>query len=243
MKQEQLSRETSSPLYQQIANQIKEQIINNQLAENEKLPCEMKLCEMYNVSRITIRKALSILSESGYLVSKRGIGSFVAPRFIERTYVPHKLMSYSQTCILQGKKPSTKVLGIEVIQTPAWVLERLTEDERYGRSIHITRIRYADEYPVMIEDNYYNTSFSDLIQKDLTGSLFALLNEMNRCPSSCMRQITIYLANENEAQLLNVDIGTPLLACKDVMRDQDGQALYCGKEIINPMRYKYTMEL
>ena len=243
MKLEALTRKTSSPLYQQIADQIKYQIISNQLAENEKLPCEMQLCEMFNVSRITIRKALSILSENGYLISQRGLGTFVAPKFVERTYEPHKIMSFSQTCIQQGKKPSAQVNTIAVVSTPTWINDKLQENERFTHAIHITRIRYADEFPVMIEDNYYNTSFSDLIQKDMTGSLFELFKEMNYFPSSCQRQINIYLANEKEAQLLDVDMGMPLLACLDIMRDQNNQFLFCGKEIINPKRYKYIIEL
>lgn len=65
------------PLYQQIYNQLKEDILTNQLKENDQLPTELELSESYQVSRITSKRALGELENEGLIYRIRGKGSFV----------------------------------------------------------------------------------------------------------------------------------------------------------------------
>jgi len=239
----QLEKNNPIPLYQQIANDIRQEIDSSRLTENARLPSEQALCKRYDVSRITVRKALSVLVEEGYLVSRHGIGSFVAPRKVARTFSTQSIISFTRTCIQQGRVPSSKVLGIEVVPVPAWVTARIKEDEASRQVIRIRRIRFADEHPVIIEENYFSLKYSDLLQKDLSGSLFDRLAEMGVYPASCLREMDIFQANAEEASILEVAQNTPLLGCRDVTRDQNGALVFCGKEIINPKRYKFIIQL
>lgn len=69
--------EAVMPLYRKIYLDIKQQINNNSLKSGDKLPSEQFLCEQYQVSRITVRKALKLLTDERLIVTVQGKGSYV----------------------------------------------------------------------------------------------------------------------------------------------------------------------
>src|SRR5699024_7470954 len=75
--------ETTLPLYQQVANKIKTDIISNDARDGEAIPTETKLAEMYEVSRVTVRRAVKILIEEGLIYSVHGSGTYVSGKKIE----------------------------------------------------------------------------------------------------------------------------------------------------------------
>ena len=68
---------TLEPLYIQILNQLKTQINNHQIKVGDKLPTEQELSKEYNVSRITAKRVLTELENEGFIIRKRGLGSFL----------------------------------------------------------------------------------------------------------------------------------------------------------------------
>ncbi|MDD3174648.1 MAG: GntR family transcriptional regulator, partial [Herbinix sp.] len=73
-----LNKDSSEPLYKQLVDEIKDQIAKGELKENERIFTELELSEKYDVSRITVRKAVTLLVDEGILVKQHGIGTFVA---------------------------------------------------------------------------------------------------------------------------------------------------------------------
>ncbi len=66
------------PIYLQIYEQLKSQIVAGKYAEGDLLPSENELCAIYNSTRMTIRKALQELVQDGYIYRKHGKGSIVS---------------------------------------------------------------------------------------------------------------------------------------------------------------------
>ncbi|MCI1276476.1 MAG: GntR family transcriptional regulator, partial [Pediococcus acidilactici] len=66
--------------YKQISEELIQQIESGEFTINSKLPSEKELCNQYDVSRITVRKALAELDEKGYITRRQGQGSFVKKR-------------------------------------------------------------------------------------------------------------------------------------------------------------------
>ncbi|MFT4004651.1 MAG: GntR family transcriptional regulator [Lacrimispora sp.] len=89
-------RDTVVPLYLQIAEDIKSKIRNEEIKANTRIPTELELSEMYQVSRITIRKALEILVDDEILVRKQRIGTFVSNKKMSRSL--NSFMGFSQSC-------------------------------------------------------------------------------------------------------------------------------------------------
>lgn len=73
-------RNSSIPIYKQLAEEIKEKIKRGELRPGEKLASEAQMLQLYNVGRLTLRNALSLLKEEGYLEKAQGKGSFVTER-------------------------------------------------------------------------------------------------------------------------------------------------------------------
>lgn len=78
-----ISNSSSVPIYQQIKNSIINQIMNDELKEDEAIPSIRNLAHDIKISIMTIKKAYDELEEEGYIVSKQGKGTYVAPKNTE----------------------------------------------------------------------------------------------------------------------------------------------------------------
>ena len=98
------------PLYFQLKNIIKSKIISNEFQGQERLPSEAELCSDYNVSRPTIRQALSELEKEGFIYRVRGRGTFVT----DRSGLQHlALKGTIENLIASGARDQDKDLGIQ----------------------------------------------------------------------------------------------------------------------------------
>ena len=102
-----LKRDAGIPLYQQLADKIKDQIAAGELKENEQLMTEMELSKAYNISRITVRKALELLVDEEILTKRQGIGAFVTGKKLLRSM--NTMMSFTQTCEMNGQKATSRL--------------------------------------------------------------------------------------------------------------------------------------
>ena len=78
-----ISNSSSVPIYEQIKNSIMEQIMNEELKEDEALPSIRSLALDIHISVMTIKKAYDELEKEGYIITRQGKGSFVAPKNLE----------------------------------------------------------------------------------------------------------------------------------------------------------------
>lgn len=235
-----LIREKGIPLFAQLADELRKQIQEGRLKENEQIPTEKELIAMYNVSRITVRKAIEILSDEDLLTSKQGMGTFVTGRRIIRSL--NTLMRFSQNCIQNGQKPGTKFLSADIVDAMPNDLKYLQLQEG-EKVIRIFRLRYCDDVPVMLEENHFSRKFAFLLSGDLTQSLFNTLSAHNVILKTGTKKIGICYATEDEAEKLGVKENEALLFMRDTCSDTDGNPVYYGKNIINADRYTYELQL
>ena len=78
-----ISNSSSVPIYEQIKNSIIEQIMNDELKEDEVIPSIRNLAQDIKISVMTIKKAYDELEQEGYIISRQGKGTFVAPKNTE----------------------------------------------------------------------------------------------------------------------------------------------------------------
>ena len=74
-----LSPTHPDPMYKQVTDQIKDAIASGDLKSNDRLPSVRELSEALNVSAITIKRAYQDLETDGFILTRAGMGSFVAP--------------------------------------------------------------------------------------------------------------------------------------------------------------------
>jgi GntR family transcriptional regulator len=135
------------PLYQQLQQAIREAIRSRVIGPDEALPPERDLAEEFQVSRITVRKALDGLVGEGLLMRRQGAGTFVASR-VEKSF--SKLSSFSEDMISRGRTPRSEWLKrAEGAVTPE---ESLVLGLSPGTPVYrFHRIRFADDAPMALE--------------------------------------------------------------------------------------------
>ena len=230
-----IKRDSKGALYSQVAEMIKDQIADGSLKANEKLRTEKELCTQYQVSRITIRKALEILCEEGLIYKKQGVGTFVSEKRLVRN--ANRMMSFTESCEINGQTASSKLIFAGLV--PAGVKQQRALGVNEGDSvICIRRLRYSDGVSIMVEDDYFQKSYAWLLGEDLLGSLHRILEKHNVKPVTGTKAISICYATKEEAELLDVRTGSALLLQKEIGYDEGHHVIYQSKSVINTNRYE-----
>lgn len=184
------------------------------------------------MSIITVRKAMDGLTRKGLIECKRGKGTFVSYRKLQRNM--KKLQSFSDMCHQMGVVPGAKMLENRFVSAPAPIAHRLGVDEE-SSVVYISRLRLADGVPVQIEKSYFPLQYAFLLEAKFDdNSLFDYLrNSRGVWVASSDKSIETSRITKEEASCLNLQKGDLQLCVKSTAFDANGQVLYAGVQIIN----------
>lgn len=135
-----LSLDSEIPLYSQLMGIIKRSITSGALKVGDLLPSEAELCRAYDISRNTVRQAIGALEEEGFVVRKRGKGTFVSDPNTRRKGVQY---SFTTEISQLGKSPSSTLVDFAVI-TPSPRIVALMGLEPGVKVYRFTRVRNVD---------------------------------------------------------------------------------------------------
>ncbi|MBO4782616.1 MAG: GntR family transcriptional regulator [Lachnospiraceae bacterium] len=228
-KEIKLNSDASNPLYVQLMQKIKNSISTGELKTGSRIQPEQELCSLYGVSRITVRKAITELEKEGILEKKQGKGTFVTVPAIHRKL--HAVNSFHDTCRMNGKKPSTRVLVLKTIVSGKQDVDELGVAPG-SRVIETVRVHFADRIPVILEENHFSMAYSYLLESDLNGSLYNLLSECGAEPAQATHVISLKNASKQVAGLLKIEENTPVLYLHEVIYDQKGRPLHTSSQYI-----------
>ncbi len=128
-------------------NEIKRKIIEKEYLEGNMLPSETQFMAKYNISRITVRNALALLEQEGYVYRIQGKGCYVAGNFRQQSL--DKIHSYTNMILASGMVPGRKVLSAEVEPSTKRVAALLHLKE--GDPVFVlNRIILADDLPICL---------------------------------------------------------------------------------------------
>ena len=224
-----LDSNTSMPLYKQLELMLREEIDNGKRPAGSQLPTENELEQIYHVSRVTVRKALSMLVEDGYLERRSGKGTFVTGKKFQRNI--DRVIGFTEMCQKLGKTAGAKTLKI--------ALEDPTEKECQQLSIEsdckilcVERLRTANGKPVILEYNKFPEAFSFLFGENLNNaSLYDALKKYNIIFTQSKKMIDIVFATTNEAKLLGITKGYLLLRISSVVTTADSSFTALSKQL------------
>lgn len=168
-----LSRNTFEPLYYQIRENIREKINSNEYPPNSMIPSEAELCEIYGVSRVTVRRAVLDLVQEGLLNRGKGKGTFVSENYGLTTM--NGVQSFTQELLGLNMRPSAKLLSCKVRKADSALrsIMNLAEGERV---VTISRLRLVNSEPCMVEVMNFPYALVPGIEKeDLAQSIYCLL--------------------------------------------------------------------
>ena len=192
-----LDEASQLPLYQQLQRALRHAIETRVLGPDDALPPERDLAADFNVSRITVRKAIDGLVNEGLLVRRQGSGTFVRTR-VEKNF--SKLTSFSEDMRARGRNPRSVWLRRAAgTVTPE---EALTLRASPGTPVfRFHRIRFADDAPMALE--YATILASCLPSLDaVESSLYTALEHAGNRPVRALQRLRAVLFTEEQAQLL-----------------------------------------
>lgn len=171
-------------------------------------PSERELVARFGVARMTVRQALEALVAEGVLRRIPGRGTFVAELKPE-TCTP--LAGYTEELVKRGLKPSSKTVLARMEFAGPGVARALQIKEGAG-VVHWQRLRFADGEPICVEDAYLADSIVPaLLDEPLPDSLYAELQRRDLMPTWAEDSVVAGLASHDEARLLVVGKGEPVL--------------------------------
>jgi GntR family transcriptional regulator len=237
----QLNSNSQIPLYTQIKNSIMDSIKKREFKPNDRIPGETELEELFHVSRITVRKAISELVDEGILIKKQGKGTFLSSVIVATTL--DEINGYSQSMIRLGYKPSRILIERKIVKSDMEMIKLQLGVAPDAELVFVKRVLLADGEPVVLESSYYPIRFKFFMDEDLNAeSMYSLLKQKTKViPYKAQKTIGIELANEETASYLRTKAGTPLLFTSELVVEQDETPIHYSMSLALSERIKIRL--
>ena len=240
-----IDKDSPIPYYHQLKMYITTEIESGNWTPEQKLPSETEFCERFGISRTVVRQAIKELQNEGYLSTEKGKGTFIASPKITEGFV-QSLTGFYEEMVKRGYSVSTHILKQELTPASRTVAEAL-EVEVHTPVIMLSRLRKLNGEPSVYVTTYLPEGLcSELLAADLENkSLYAFLE---KCGCGLMihkgrRYISVSLANEYEASLLHIEVGSPLIGLDSVTYLKDGRPLEYFHALHRGDRTRFEVEL
>ncbi|WEV39745.1 GntR family transcriptional regulator [Lactobacillus sp. ESL0681] len=198
------------PKYKIIADDLLQKIQTGIYPLGTIIPAETELAQKYQVSRPTVRQAISNLVNQGYLERRRKRGTLVKKTKIEQEFT-HLIESYSSEMSAKGMYPKTNLLYFKAEAAKAEVANSLHIKEAEP-VFKLVRLRYANDQPTVLVTTYIpQKRVPELIKYDFAkDSLYKVLEKYDLKVTHVIRKLEVLEADETIASLLNVAQGKPI---------------------------------
>ena len=205
-----LDKQSHMPLYAQLKDELADCIKRGTMPVGSQIQTEPELMKQYGVGRATVREAVALLVNEGYLVKRQGIGTFVSNRQPSMGF--ELLISLTTSLRARGVNPRNVIVTNEkFVPGPELVTQlRWTAPET---CTHVRRVRYAESAPIAVEDSWFSHEFQNVGERfDLTGSLSTIIIEELKIDITRIDQVIIpRLPSPEEKTLLDLQGGARVL--------------------------------
>ncbi|SHH15985.1 GntR family transcriptional regulator [Virgibacillus chiguensis] len=227
----------SLPLYRQIANKIKEDIIGSKLAKGDAIPAEAKLAKTYEVSRVTVRQAIKLLVEEGLLYSIQGSGTYVAHNKVEHNIL--HLQGFTEEMQKLQNNPKNEVLEFKLTD-PTDEVQEILNISSNEKVYYMKRLRYADHEPFLLEESFLPVDlFPDFSIEVIKKSKYNYIENKGYTIDKRYGELIPILPNEELKKILQLQDNQPLLFLKAFTVFEDGKPFEYSKVYYHPKKYSF----
>jgi GntR family transcriptional regulator len=232
------NRKDATPLYVQLANNLRHLIEKGELESGGALPSERTLSEMTGASRVTIRKAIEQLVEEGLLLRRQGSGTYLAPRIEQRG---SDLTGFTADTRNRGEAPGTIWLVKSLSQPTAEeaAILRISPTTEVAR---LGRVRLANGDPLAIEHAVLAAHLLPPLDQ-IAQSLYAALDIKGHRPLRGEQRLRASLASSVEAGLLSIKEGSEILRIERRTYLADGTPVELTRSAYRGDRYDFVTQL
>lgn len=232
------------PVYIQVEMYLKQQIQSGTWPAHYKLPDEIRLAKELDVSRGTLRKAIRMLVEQGFLRQIRGKGTYVQDKRISQP-LASRLISFSEAMRELSMDFRTVVLAVESI-APDQQVAAFLQLEPQERVMRLERVRLVDNRPVIYLHNYVPEGlFPGILDHDYeTETLFDVIEKSYHMPIDFGRRyFKAVAANSLTSFNLGLPIGHPIMLLEQITYSRGHRAIEYSHVWINTDRFEIVSAL
>ena len=226
--------------YRSIADDLRERVQAGELTAGRLLPSEAELAEHYAASRITIRKALDVLRDEGLLDARQGLGWFVAVDPLRQSL--GRLGTIEAQLAASGRHSERRVLDFRFVAAPPRVRAVL------GRSkvLEVRRLNLADGEPFARVTVWCPDDLGAPISRaDVERTTFyeLLSDQLDEGLGGAVQTIGAALASPDDAALLEVPVGSPVLRCERITSTTSGRAVLLSEHVFPAHATEFVVDL
>jgi DNA-binding GntR family transcriptional regulator len=224
-----INKYSNIPLYIQLKNHIVDKINNGEYVQESQIPSEQELCELYNISRPTVRQAISELTASGYLYKEKGKGTFVSKT---KACIDVKNYTGFTDSIIDSNVPGEKdYISLKTIENTSFIKLNEIFSLQSSSSIEFAEAIYYTKSTGSVLA--INTSFipitlfpeivSDIVSKK--PSFEIMKGKYPLIPVKSKSSMDMIYTNHEEANFLQLQTGQPLIRVTNILYAKNGQVV------------------
>ncbi|RUA01361.1 MAG: hypothetical protein DSY89_04720 [Deltaproteobacteria bacterium] len=238
-----MDRDGSIPFYYQVAETLKERIVSHKYEPDALLPSESRLSEEFNVSNITIRKAMALLVKEGLILRKRGIGTRVISRKERR--IPLKITGnfrdWVDSALRKRYRLTVDVLSLEKISCPQPIAKTLGRDS--DKEVWcLRRVRRLKGEPASYYINFIPVDMVGKLKKRdfTTHSFIEVFKNAGKIPiAKTSQQVEAVVSDMDVSSILGIHFGSALFFVENVYYSADSRPLEVTHIYFRGDRYIY----
>ncbi|MEM9341817.1 MAG: GntR family transcriptional regulator [Pseudomonadota bacterium] len=223
---------------------LRDDIANDRFSEGALLPGENRLAQRFDVSRVTVRRALDALADDGWIEKRTGAGSMVLPRDGSGPQIAADFATLIPQLVEIDKRTTARLLSFAYGPAPLGVAKALGLPD--GAKIQTAvRVRSSNDRPYshltthVPEDIARNYDEADLA----TQPMFRLLERSGVRVASAQQSVTASLASPDVAEALGISVGSALLSLRRIVRDAEGRGVEHLSALYRPDLFRLEMSL
>lgn len=225
--------------YKKVADELEKEIYQGVYNDKKKIPTEEELCQRFEVSRNTTRKAIQVLVQKGCVYQVQGSGVFVREQMNEN-YVNLQNMN-GVTKDFPGRNVETKVVDFKLIEADEELSDKMQCN--IGDPIYfVNRIRIIDGEKYAIEYSYFNKNLVLYLNEEIVrGSIYNYIREDLKLTIGIIdRFIYADYISDRDAKYLDIEKGAPALVNENKAKLNNGEIFDYSKTILNYKNIKFT---
>ena len=235
--------EKQSSKHEKVKKHLQNEIVDGYYEAGDQLPSEKRLCDYFDVSRVTVRHALHTLENEGYIFKKQGVGAFVAEKNLKKNLV--RLTDFSEDMKKAGLKSSSKLISLKKVD-PVKEVNDILNLRPDMKLIQVDRVRFGSGKPVAFDVTWLPPGYGQLLfDEDLTTqTIYNIIEDKYEIPILAgSYRITAANAGEYIAGHLNLEPESAVLEIDRCSRTTGNKKVYFQKRYYNPDYVSYVVEL
>jgi len=232
------------PLYVQVADWLENMIKKERYQVGTKLPSEGELAQKFQLNRNTIRQAISLLVQKGFVEKQKGVGTFIREKTPSLAiHQLSKIVSFSDDFNLNKVELEDRIILKKKIIAGEELAEKLDIKPK-DYAVKIERVRIANKTPMIFERQFYSfKDFGDLLEIEIKGSMYQILiNNFNVNLDHSIQTFRAINPAKEIVQLLKISMNTPCLFLESLAYNSQNICIEVLQSFYRGDKYRFRVE-